>query len=479
MRYRDNAVEGSGNLLSSWLGEHLSSATALGIRTGFLTVAGADFIAPVLHRILESGGTAAIVVGGHDEQSEPEALESLYQIIAKFPDTGTLRIVCEPHDFSNAKTYYLKTTDGIAHALVGSPNLTRGGLETNIEAALILDSGTDDPAVLTAVWDGLQAATGDVFSIPVTDRVIARLGNARQRSSPSSRSGGPRQTAASSTLLADGLQPAMDRIEAIGVGAIYYAVPTGFGDLDRLLGGLEEGQVIVVGSRPGCGKSTLVTGFARHAALHHGIPVGYFSLEQTRDEVVQRLLAAETRVPLHILRSGDLSDDDWTRLAKRMGDISASPLLLNNTAHLHIGALTDAIEELAVEQGVRLIVVDSLTHLTGNHDRERYAQIAEIMRELKYTARRHRVAIVATAQLKAPRQGQFDPRPSVNDLAESESIAQLADIIVLLHRDDFLDKESPRAGEADLIVAKHRNGATDTITVAAQLHLSRFVDMVI
>jgi HKD family nuclease len=322
MRYRDNALEGSGDLLSSWLGKYLSSATALGIRTGFLTVAGADFIAPELQRILENGGTALIVVGGQDEQSEPEALESLHQIIAKFPNTGTLRIVCEPHDFSNAKTYYLETTEGIAHALVGSPNLTRGGLEANIEAALTLDSGTDDPAILTAVRDGLHAATGDAFSIPVTGRVIARLRRTRKRSRLTSLPGRPRQIADPSTLLVDGLQPAMDRIEAIGAGEVSDAVPTGFGDLDRLLGGLEEGQVIVVGSRPSCGKSTLVTDFARHAALHHGISVGHFALEQTRDEVVQRVLAAETRIPLHVLRSGDLSDDDWTRLAKRMGDIS-------------------------------------------------------------------------------------------------------------------------------------------------------------
>jgi replicative DNA helicase len=179
------------------------------------------------------------------------------------------------------------------------------------------------------------------------------------------------------------------------------------------------------------------------------------------------------------MRSGDLSDDDWARLAKRMGDISAAPLLLNHTPRLDIDGLTEEIAGLAAKYGAKLIVVDALALLNGNRDRERYAQVTEIMRELKHAARRYGVAIVVTAQVKSPPQGRIDKRPCIEDLAESESIAQVADVILLLHREDYYDKESPRAGEADLIVAKHRNGATDAITVAAQLHLSRFVDMAV
>ncbi|WP_158299757.1 DnaB-like helicase C-terminal domain-containing protein [Glycomyces paridis] len=476
MRYRDNAIDGTGDLLSSWLQELLPSATTLGIRTGFLTMEGVDFIALDVERILNSGGKVVIVVGGHDEQSDPEALEVLRQIVAKHPNMGMLRIVCEPHDFSNAKTYYLETAASHAYALVGSPNLTRGGLETNVEAALTLDSGTDDPEALAGVWDGIQAAATEEFSIPVTARVIERLGGTWRRSKSRSQARESKQAAAPSTPLSDGFEPAFDRIVEIGASPILAALPTGFGDLDRLLSGFHAGQVIVVGARLGCGKSTLVMDFARHMALHHGIPVGFFSLEQSRDEVMLRLLSAETRVPLHVLQSGDLSDDDWTRLAKRTGDISAAPLLLNHTPRLDIKGLTDAIAELADKYAARLIVVDSLSLLNGNRDRERYTQVTEIMRELKHAARSCGVAIVVTAQVKAP-QGRFDKRPSIDDLAESESIAQVADVIILLHREDYYDKESPRGGEADLIVAKHRNGATDTITVAAQLHLSRFVDM--
>jgi replicative DNA helicase len=280
-------------------------------------------------------------------------------------------------------------------------------------------------------------------------------------------------------ILADLLQPTLDEIEAVGAhDGLMRGVPTGFADLDRILNGLQPGQLIMVASRPGIGKSTLVSGWAQHAAIRHNLATAIFSLEMSKIEIITRILSAEARVPLHVLRSGKLSDDDWTRLARRMGEISEAPLYVDDTPNMTLMEIRAKARRLRQRNDLKLVVVDYLQLMTSPKRVEsRQQEVSDLSRGLKLLAKELEVPVVAVSQLNRGPEQRTDKRPMLSDLRESGSLEQDSDVVVLLHRDDYYDKESPKAGEADVIVAKHRNGPTDTVTVAAQLHFSRFVDM--
>jgi replicative DNA helicase len=275
------------------------------------------------------------------------------------------------------------------------------------------------------------------------------------------------------------LQPTLDEIEAAGAHTGMRGVPTGFADLDRLLNGLQPGQLAVVGGRPGSGKSTLAAGdFVRAAAIKHNLPTALFSLEMSKVEIVMRILSAEARVPLNTIRSGQLSDDDWTKLARRMGEISGAPLYIDDTPSANLMQIAGKARRIKQRHDLKLVVVDYLGLMSAARRVEsRQQEVADISRGLKLLAKELAVPVVAVAQLNRNPEGRTEKRPQLSDLRDSGGIEQDADIVIFVHRDDYYDKESPRAGEADFIVAKHRNGPTDTVTVAAQLHLSRFVDM--
>jgi replicative DNA helicase len=282
-------------------------------------------------------------------------------------------------------------------------------------------------------------------------------------------------------VLGDMLQPTLDDIEkAAGMGDDVMGVPTGFSDLDRLLNGLHPGQLIIVAGRPGLGKSTVSMDFARHAAIRHKQASAVFSLEMSRVEMVMRLLSAEARVPLHVLRSGQLTDDDWARLAKRMGEIGEAPIFFDDTPAMNLADIRAKARRLKQRHDLKLLVVDYLQLMTSAKRTEsRQQEVSDLSRGLKLLAKEIECPVIAVSQLNRGPEQRTDKRPQMSDLRESGSIEQDADVVILLHRDDYYDKESARAGEADMIVAKHRNGPTDTITVAAQLHLSRFVDMAV
>jgi replicative DNA helicase len=282
-------------------------------------------------------------------------------------------------------------------------------------------------------------------------------------------------------VLSDLLQPTLDEIEAVGAqSGMMTGVPTGFTDLDRLLNGLHPGQLVIVAGRPGLGKSTAAMDFARTASVRHNFASAIFSLEMSKVEIVMRLLSAEARVPLHVLRSGQLSDDDWTKLARRMGEISEAPLFVDDTPNMNLMEIRAKARRLRQRHDLKLIIVDYLQLMTSPKRVEsRQQEVAELSRGLKLLAKEVECPVVAVSQLNRGPEQRTDKRPQLSDLRESGSIEQDADVVILLHRDDYYDRESPRAGEADFIVAKHRNGPTDTVTVAAQLHLSRFVDMAI
>jgi replicative DNA helicase len=227
-------------------------------------------------------------------------------------------------------------------------------------------------------------------------------------------------------------------------------------------------------------NSTASMDIARHAAIRANHAAAIFSLEMSKVEIVMRLLSAEARVPLHVLRSGQLSDDDWTKLARCMGEISEAPLFVDDTPNMNLMEIRAKARRLKQRHDLKLIVVDYLQLMSSPKRTEsRQQEVAELSRGLKLLAKEVECPVIAVSQLNRGPEQRTDKRPQLSDLRESGSIEQDADVVILLHRDDYYDKESPRAGEADFIVAKHRNGPTDTVTVAAQLHLSRFVDMAI
>jgi replicative DNA helicase len=227
-------------------------------------------------------------------------------------------------------------------------------------------------------------------------------------------------------------------------------------------------------------NSTASMDFARHAAIRANQASAIFSLEMSKVEIVMRVLSAEARVPLHVLRSGQLSDDDWTKLARSMGEISDAPLFVDDTPNMNLMEIRAKARRLKQKHDLKMIVVDYLQLMSSPKRTEsRQQEVAELSRGLKLLAKEVECPVIAVSQLNRGPEQRTDKRPQLSDLRESGSIEQDADVVILLHRDDYYDKESPRAGEADFIIAKHRNGPTDTVTVAAQLHLSRFVDMAV
>jgi replicative DNA helicase len=272
---------------------------------------------------------------------------------------------------------------------------------------------------------------------------------------------------------------ALDEIEAIGSrGGQMIGVPTGFQDLDALTNGLHPGQMIIVAARPAMGKSTLALDFARSASIKHGLTSAFFSLEMGRNEITMRLLSAEARIALHAMRSGTMQDEDWTRLARRMSEVAEAPLFIDDSPNMSMMEIRAKCRRLKQRHDLRLVVVDYLQLMTsGKRAESRQVEVSEFSRSLKLLAKELEVPVIALSQLNRGPEQRTDKRPMVSDLRESGSLEQDADMVLLLHREDAYEKESPRAGEADLIVAKHRNGPTATVTVAFQGHYSRFVDM--
>ncbi|WP_063016781.1 replicative DNA helicase [Nocardia niwae] len=225
-------------------------------------------------------------------------------------------------------------------------------------------------------------------------------------------------------------------------------------------------------------NSTLGMDFMRSCSIKHGLASVIFSLEMSRTEIVMRLLSAEAKIKLGDMRSGRMSDDDWTKLARRMSEISEAPLFVDDSPNLTMMEIRAKARRLKQRHDLKLVVVDYLQLMTsGKKVESRQQEVSDFSRNLKLLAKELEVPVVAISQLNRGPEQRTDKRPMVSDLRESGSLEQDADMVILLHRPDAFERDDPRGGEADLILGKHRNGPTATITVAHQLHLSRFVDM--
>ena len=225
-------------------------------------------------------------------------------------------------------------------------------------------------------------------------------------------------------------------------------------------------------------NSTLGLDFARSCSIRNGLTSCIFSLEMSKTEIVMRMLSAEAKIRLGDMRGGRMTDDDWTRLARRMSEISEAPLFVDDSPNLTMMEIRAKARRLKQRNDLRLIVVDYLQLMTsGKRTESRQQEVSEFSRHLKLMAKELEVPVIAISQLNRGPEQRTDKRPMLSDLRESGSLEQDADAVILINRPDAWERDDPRAGEADLILAKHRAGPTATITVAHQLHYSRFADL--
>ena len=288
----------------------------------------------------------------------------------------------------------------------------------------------------------------------------------------------PNRKAEDYHLMADVLPDTLDAVEAAGMGDVTALVPTGFIDLDDLIGGFGAGQMITVAGRPGLGKSTLAMDFCRAASMRANMTSVFFTLEMTRHEMAMRLLSAEAKVALAHIRSGHLSDDEWERLAVAMNKIGAAPFYVDDSPNVTMTEIRAKSRRLKMRHDLRLIVIDYMQLMTsGKKVESRQQEVSEFSRQIKLLAKELEVPVVALSQLNRGPEQRTSKRPLMSDLRESGSIEQDSDLVMLLHREDAYEVESSRPGEADLIIAKHRNGATRDIALAFQGHYSRFSNL--
>jgi replicative DNA helicase len=266
----------------------------------------------------------------------------------------------------------------------------------------------------------------------------------------------------------DVLHDEMDKlVELSKKDARLTGVASGFNDLDDLTGGFQPGNLIVLAARPAMGKSSLATNFAENAALDHGVPVALFSLEMSETELAHRFLASQARVSSDELRKGRVKADRWPKVNSAAGKLAGAPLFIDDSSDLGVLELRAKARRLAARQGLGLVIVDYLQLMRpdGRAD-SRVEQIGQISRGLKILARELHVPVVAVSQLSRAVESRHPPIPMLSDLRESGSIEQDADVVMFVYRDEYYDKESERLGEADLILAKHRNGPTGQVTLS-------------
>ncbi|NHN57290.1 replicative DNA helicase [Calidifontibacter sp. DB0510] len=279
--------------------------------------------------------------------------------------------------------------------------------------------------------------------------------------------------------LGDVIEATADEIEAASShSGELTGVPTGFADLDTLTNGLHPGQMIVLAARPAVGKSTLGLDIARSASIKNNMTSVIFSLEMSKSEITMRLLSAEAEIQLQHMRKGQMRDEDWTKMASTMGRIADAPLFIDDSPNMSLMEIRSKCRRLKERHNLKLVVIDYLQLMSsGKRVESRQQEVSEFSRALKLLAKELEVPVIAISQLNRGPEQRTDKRPQMSDLRESGSIEQDADVVMLLHREDTFNKESERAGEADIIVAKHRNGPTDTIVVAFKGHYSKFADM--
>ena len=263
----------------------------------------------------------------------------------------------------------------------------------------------------------------------------------------------------------DILIDAFDKLEELYNNKGYVTgIPTGFSDLDYKTSGLQNSDLILIASRPAMGKTTLAVNIAQYVAVHKHIPVAIFSLEMSKEQLVNRMLCSEVMIDSQKMRTGKLEDSDWQKIARALGPLSESPIYIDDTSGTSIMEIRAKCRRLKLEKNLGLVVIDYLQLMQGRGRSEnRQQEISEISRSLKILAKEINVPVITCAQLSRAPEARSDHRPMLSDLRESGAIEQDADLVMFLYRDDYYNAESEKQNIAEIIIAKHRNGSTGTV----------------
>jgi replicative DNA helicase len=252
-------------------------------------------------------------------------------------------------------------------------------------------------------------------------------------------------------------------------------IPTRFVDLDYKMSGLHNSDLILVAARPAMGKTSFVLNIASNVAIYAKVPVAVFSLEMSKDQLVNRMLCSEAMVDSQKMRTGKLEDEDWKKVARALGPLSEAPIYIDDTAGISIMEIRAKCRRLKLEKGLGLVIIDYLQLMQGRGKNDsRQQEISEISRSLKILAKEINVPVITLSQLSRAVETRQDHRPILSDLRESGAIEQDADIVMFLYRDDYYNPESEKKNIAEVIVAKHRNGSTGTIELKWRGEYTRF-----
>ncbi len=255
-------------------------------------------------------------------------------------------------------------------------------------------------------------------------------------------------------------------------------VPTFFTELDRMTSGWQPSDLVIIAARPSMGKTAMVLNMAQNAAVRAKVPVAIFSLEMSKEQLVQRMLCGEAMVDQQRVRTGELLDDDWPKLTRAVGPLSDAPIFIDDTVGISLAELRSKARRLKMEHNLGMIVIDYLQLLSvGKKTESRQQEVAQISRTLKGLARELKVPVIALSQLNRGVEQRQDKRPIMSDLLESGAIEADADVISFIYRDDYYNHESEKKGIAELIIAKHRNGPVGTVELGFLKEFTKFVNL--
>ncbi|EGO65688.1 replicative DNA helicase [Acetonema longum] len=257
-------------------------------------------------------------------------------------------------------------------------------------------------------------------------------------------------------------------------------IPTGFKDLDKLMSGLQPSDLVLIAARPSMGKTAFVLNIAQHIAIREKKAVAFFSLEMSKEQLVQRMLCAEAAIDAQRLRIGELEENDWRKLVIAADRLASAPVFIDDTASITAVEMRAKCRRLKIEHDLQLIIIDYLQLMQGsgsNRGENRQQEISEISRSLKGLARELNVPVIALSQLSRSVESRQVKRPMLSDLRESGSLEQDADIVAFLYREDYYDPDSEKKNITEVIVAKHRNGPVDTVQLFFHKQFTKFSDL--
>ncbi|WP_432626379.1 replicative DNA helicase [Brotaphodocola sp.] len=256
-------------------------------------------------------------------------------------------------------------------------------------------------------------------------------------------------------------------------------IPTGFIDLDYKTSGMQPSDLVLIAARPSMGKTAFVLNLVDHVAVRKGLPCMVFSLEMSKEQLVNRMLAMESNVDAQKLRNGNLTDSDWDAVVEGIGVIGNSNLIIDDTPGISITELRSKCRKMKLEHGLSMIIIDYLQLMSGSgkSSDNRQQEISEISRSLKALAREMNAPVLALSQLSRACETRTDHRPMLSDLRESGAIEQDADVVMFLYRDDYYNKDTDTPNIAEVIIAKQRNGPIGTVNLLWQPEFTKFVNL--